>query len=80
MFKISLEYKQVLENGGREFRKKRLLNKTINTFQMTNIVYSIAGYSTRKHLILDSDTGAALQITAQRKITQKQHNIMGNKI
>ena len=42
---------------------------------MIEIVYSIAGYSTRKNLILDSDTGAALQITAQ-----KQHNIMPNKI
>ena len=69
----------MLENGVREFRKKRLLNKTINTFQMTNVVYSIAGHSTGKHLILDSDTGAVLQITAQRKITQKQHNNMHNK-
>ena len=51
------EYKQVLENAGREFRKKnRLLNRIIITFQLIKFVYSIAGYSTRKHF-LDSDTG-----------------------
>ena len=51
------EYKQVLENAGREFRKKkRLLNRIIITFQLIKIVYSIAGYSTRKHF-LDLDKG-----------------------
>ena len=50
------EYKQVLENAGREFIKKRLLNRIIITFQLIKIVYSIAGYSTRKHFLY-SDTG-----------------------
>ena len=56
--RYSFEYKQVLENGGREFRGKkiRLLNRIIITFQLIKIVYSIAGYSTRKRF-LDSDTG-----------------------
>ena len=33
-----------------------LLNRIIATIQLIKIVYSIAGYSTRKHF-LDSDTG-----------------------
>ena len=51
------QYKQVLQNAGREFRKKkRLLNRIIITVQLIKMVYSIARYSTTKHF-LDSDTG-----------------------
>ena len=63
----------MLENVDREFRKKKLLlNKIINTFQMIKIVYSIAGYSTRKHLILDSDTRASSETQAQSVGSEKK--------
>ena len=39
---------------------------------MIKIVYSIAGYSTRKHLILDSDTRASSETQAQSVGSEKK--------